>query len=165
MENTCDICNTKFSKKVDPSGNDILCSTCKEIVITNAKKSGFNATEVKKALKEASFTDKCGKHHFLCHYTGIPCDIETETKSNEGSLSPFDLTFDHLEPSYDFGLKGEELAVSLHIINQIKSNISAKIFKDVIIVLGKRFESSESSNYSLEFHKEFINVLKNEFEQ
>lgn len=164
MNNICDICNTNFSEEISLSGDDILCSTCKKIVETNGKKSNFNKTEVKKALKKASYNAENGEHHFLCHYTGIPCYIETETKSNDGPLNPFDLTFDHLEPSYGYGLKGEELAVSLHIINQIKSNISTKIFKDVIMVLGKRFESSDSSDYSPEFHEEFLHILLKEFE-
>lgn len=166
MENVCDICKTKFSEEIPSSGDDILCSTCKQIVKINGKKSDFNNTNVKKALKEASFIDQNGEHHFLCYYTGIPCKIETGAKFDNASLSnAFDLTFDHLEPSYGFGLKGEEIAVCLNVINQIKSNIPATIFKDVIIVLGKRFESSDSSNYSPEFENEFRNVLHKRFDQ
>ena len=166
MENICNICKTKLSGEIYSSGEDILCSTCKQIVKINGKKSDFNATNVKKALKEASFIDQNGEHHFLCCYTGIPCKIETGAKYDSASLSnAFDLTFDHLEPSYGYGIKGEELAVCLNVINQIKSNIPATIFKDVIIVLGKYFEKSDSADYSPEFEKEFRDILHKRIDQ
>ena len=165
MGNICCICKTKFSEEIPPSGNDILCLTCKQIVKINGDKSDFNATEVKKALNKASFIDKSGEHHFLCYYTGITCIINTGDKPDNSSLSnAFDLTFDHLEPSNSNGSKGKELVICLNIINQIKSNIPATIFKDVIIVLGKKFENSNYSNYSPEFENEFRNILDKRFD-
>ncbi|MEA1985750.1 MAG: hypothetical protein U9N13_08905 [Euryarchaeota archaeon] len=166
MENVCDICKTKFSEDIPLSGDDVLCSTCKQIVKINGQKKNINATEVKKALKAASFVDNNGEHHFLCYYTGIPCEIETGAIYDNASLSnAFDLTFDHLEPSYGHGIKGKELAVCLNVINQIKGNIPATNFKNVIIILGKHFASSDYSNYSPKFGKQFRDVLHKGFDQ
>ena len=146
MGNICDICGSVFLDNTYPSGEDILCKTCKEIVKNNAKKKNFNATQVKVALKNAVYFDKENDHiDFLCHYTKIPCNINLGFKNDNSSLqNAFDLTFDHKEPSIE-GMKGEELVVCLNIINQVKSNISAKIFKKFIILLADRFENNIDS--------------------
>lgn len=146
MENICDICGSSFSDIKGTSGDDILCKTCKEIVKNNAKKKNLNATQVKAALKNAVFFNKEKDHrYFLCHYTGIPCNINPGFKNDNSSLQKaFDLTFDHKEPSIG-GTKGEELVVCLNIINQVKSNIPSEIFKDFIILLADRFKNNIDS--------------------
>lgn len=160
MENLCSICGTSFSEIIATSGSDVLCKICKQIVNVNKKKSNSNAEEVKKALKKASFVDTEGKHHFLCYYTGISCNVETGFKpDNSGLNHAFDLTFDHLDPSSGYGIKGEDLAVCLNIVNQIKSNIPASIFKDFIILLAKKFEQDNSSEYDPDFKSQLSDLL------
>ncbi|MBU4077760.1 MAG: hypothetical protein KKI06_13845 [Euryarchaeota archaeon] len=147
MEKHCDICRTSFSDPTNPSGEDILCKTCKEIVKNNAKKKNSNAKQVKEALKNAVYFDKEKEQiYFLCYYTGIPCNINPGFKSDSSSLEyAFDLTFDHKDPSIGYEAKGEELVVCLNIINQVKSNIPANIFKEFIILLADRFKNKSSS--------------------
>ncbi|MCQ6963680.1 hypothetical protein [Methanolobus chelungpuianus] len=160
MEKPCSICGVSFSEELPKSGDDILCRRCKEIVDLNKKKKNFNSREVKKALKKASFIDPTGNHHFLCYYTGVPCDVETGFKSdNSGLWHAFDLTFDHLNPSYGYGIKGEELAVCLNIVNQIKSNIPASVFKEFLILLAKKFEQENSSKYDPDFKHQLSDLL------
>ena len=156
MENICDICGTKFSEHIYPSGDDNLCKLCKEIV--EYTKKNFNATQVKAALKNAVRFEKENNYRsFLCHYTGIPCNINPGYKDDNSSLEKaFDLTFDHKEPSIG-GIKGNELVVCLNIINQVKSNIPAEIFKDFIILLADRFKDNIDSN---EFKRE-LKILLN----
>ena len=157
MENICDICGSSFSDYTYPSGEDILCKTCKEIVKNNAKKKNFNATQVKTALKNAVYFEKENdQRYFLCHYTGIPCNINPGFKNDNSSLQKaFDLTFDHKEPSIG-GMKGEELVVCLNIINQVKSNISDEIFIDFIILLADRFKNNiDSTELERELKKLF----------
>ena len=157
MENICDICGSSFLDNTYPSGEDILCKTCKEIVKNNATKKNFNATQVKVALKNAVYFEKENDHrHFLCHYTGIPCNVNPGFKNDNSSLQKaFDLTFDHKEPSFG-GMKGEELVVCLNIINQVKSNIPAEIFKDFIILLADRFKNNiDSTELERELKKLF----------
>ena len=157
MENICDICGSSFLDYTYPSGEDILCKTCKEIVKNNAKKKNFNATQVKTALKNAVYFDKENdQRYFLCHYTGIPCNINPGFKNDNSSLQKaFDLTFDHKEPSIG-GMKGEELVVCLNIINQVKSNISDEIFIDFIILLADRFKNNiDSTELERELKKLF----------
>ena len=146
MGNICGICGTRFLDNIYPSGEDILCKICKEIVIKNATKKNFNATQVKAALKNAVYFEKENDcRYFLCYYTGIPCDVNPGFKNDNSSLQKaFDLTFDHKEPSIG-GMKGEELVVCLNIINQVKSNISAEIFKEFIILLADRFKNNIDS--------------------
>lgn len=144
MENICDICGYSFSDFIYPSGEDILCKTCKEIVTNNATKKNFNATQVKAALKNAVHIEN-NDRYFLCHYTEIPCNKNPGFKDDNSSLeNAFDLTFDHKEPSIG-GIKGNELVVCLNIINQVKSNIPAEIFKDFIILLADRFKDNIDS--------------------
>jgi len=157
MENICDICGSSFLDNTYPSGEDILCKTCKEIVKNNATKKNFNATQVKVALKNAVYFEKENDYrHFLCHYTGIPCNVNPGFKNDNSSLQKaFDLTFDHKEPSFG-GMKGEELVVCLNIINQVKSNIPAEIFKDFIILLADRFKNNiDSTELERELKKLF----------
>ena len=146
MENICDICGYSFSDFIYPSGEDILCKTCKEIVTNNATKKNFNATQVKVALKNAVRFEKENNYRaFRCYYTGITCNINPGFKNDNSSLEKaFDLTFDHKEPS-NGGIKGDELVVCLNIINQVKSNIPAEIFKDFIILLANRFKDNIDS--------------------
>ncbi len=159
MIKTCNICKLSFSEEIPPSGEDILCATCKEIVRIN-KKKGFSATEVKKALSRASYIDADGNSHFLCHYTGVPCDIDLGAKFDSNSLwHAFDLSFDHLEPSKGYGTKGKEIVVCLNIVNQVKSNIPASIFKEFIILLAKKLEQQGSFEYDPAFKSELLNLL------
>ena len=161
MENICYICGTSFSGQLNPSGEDILCKSCKEIVKLNAKKKDYNATQVKVALKNAvHFEKKDGHRYFLCYYTGIPCDINPGSKDDSSSIkNAFNLTFDHKEPSIG-GVKGEELVVCLNIINQVKSNISADVFKDFIILLADRFNNNiDSKKLETELKKLFLIIL------
>ena len=159
MEKSCDICRSSFSNSIHPSGKDILCETCKELVIINAKKKNFNATQVKEALKNAVCIDKENGHiDFLCYYTGIPCEINPGFKFGNSSLDyAFDLTFDHKEPSPGYGMKGEELVVCLNIINQIKSNIPHQIFKEFIILLADSFKKNINST---ELKKELKKLIR-----
>ena len=157
MENICNICGSSFLDNTYPSGEDILCKTCKKIVTINANKKNFNATQVKAALKNAVYFEEENNHrYFLCHYTGIPCNVNPGFKNDNSSLQKaFDLTFDHKEPSFG-GMKGEELVVCLNIINQVKSNIPAEIFKDFIILLADRFKNNiDSTELERELKKLF----------
>ena len=158
MKKNCDICNVSFSNSIYHSGEDVLCGTCKELVTINAKKKNFNATQVKEALKNAVYIDKDNNHiDFLCYYTGIPCEINPGYKFGNNSLHyAFNLTFDHKDPSSGYGMKGEKLVVCLNIINQIKSNIPERIFKDVIILLADCFKKNINST---EFEDELKKLI------
>ena len=144
MEKICDICQILFSEPIPPSGSDVLCNSCKEIVDLNKGKEGCNATEVKNALKTAARFDEESKKFisFNCFYTDIPCKINLGFKGNSSSLSnAFDFSLDHPTDSD----KGEELVVCLKIINQMKSNVPSDKFKELVKSLAKCFEEKIDS--------------------
>ncbi|MCZ7380080.1 MAG: hypothetical protein O8C64_00675 [Candidatus Methanoperedens sp.] len=146
MEQKCAICQRVFSEPIPPSGSDVLCNSCKEIVDLNKDKDECNATEVKNALIRAVRFDKESKKFisFNCFYTDIPCKINLGFKENNNSLSnAFNFSLDHKNPTE--GDKGEELVVCLKIINQMKSNVPSDKFKEIVKSLAKSFEEKIDS--------------------
>ena len=120
IEKSCEVC----SAAIHPQAK--LCKRCKKIIdrVDMRKKPD-------KAARIAALIRAWDGEAFRCYYSGIVLD-EIDHRN------PRYLTFDHRIPR-----KEDDLVVASACINDMKSDLTEKEFRDMVISLSKKFEGGQ----------------------
>ncbi len=137
----CDICEEEHSEET------LSCSVCQKVVGKYQNDPDYPMEEVRKALHDAFYRKEKEENvnYFRCAYTGMIGRFHTGSETLGTSKHALILNLDHVNP------KGEELAVSLNIINKMKTDVPYEDFKKLVITLGEYFkEKNENTSSKLE---------------
>jgi hypothetical protein len=147
----CDICGNEHSESTKS------CAPCQEI-ISKYKKRSKNTKRYKTKLR-AALTQRCDKEkskgderYFKCVYTDISSKFNTTKK---GGLDPLEdalvLDIDHENPK---DRENSNLVVSLHLVNYMKNKLPPDKFKEIVILLGKKFAKEiEQEDFENQFKR------------
>jgi hypothetical protein len=147
---TCEICGYDI---IDNETGSTICAPCRKII---SKYNDLTKAKVKDALRARFDKENSNENerHFKCVYTNISSTFNT---TKEGGLDPLKdalvLTIDHENPK---DKKNSDLVVSLNLINQMKSNLTSDKFKELVILLGKKFAGNVKEE---DFEKQFKQLV------
>jgi len=128
--NKCDICGNEHSESTKS------CAPCQKIISKHDKK--LTTSKLRDALSAACDKEKSkgDERYFKCFYTGITSKFNPE---NKVVIDPLEdalvLTIDHVNRENS----DDRYVVSLYLINQMKSKLPPDKFKEIVILLGKKF--------------------------
>lgn len=139
----CDICGNEHSESTKS------CAPCQKIISKHDKK--LTTSKLRDALSAACDKEKSkgGERYFKCFYTGITSKFNPE---NKVVIDPLEdalvLTIDHVNRENS----DDRYVVSLHIINLMKNKLPPDKFKEIVILLGKKFaEEIEQEDFENKF--------------